>query len=437
MKNKAQKKRGGSPKKRFTFRRIFYNNRFVLALSVILAFLLWVVLAINDTEHYPKRISNVPISVVLSDEAQQKGLAVFSPAKTETADVSVKGNTLVVNQITNSDLEVVPENVSQINAPGKYEVKLVGKNIGNLSSNFEFAEIKPAKVTLYVDSAAEKSMPITFPASMDKIDTANYYSPGPAANVDSVTVSGPKTQVDTIDHLGIEYTAGSAVLTATKTFETNVVAYDADGRKLDLSNMVTLNPSKVTVSIQVQPKKTVTVKPTFTNMPDSINLESGGAFTVTPPSIQIAGPKETLDKLAEVNLEPIDASQIDAGHNSFNQKISDLPAGCTIISSGNTVAVTLNNMKQYTSQQMTCSQFTLVNIPQGMTASVTNTTVPVTVVGKGADLQGITDSNLTGTVDLSSVTQPGIATVPMTVKVGSRPCWAYGTYQVNVVVAKK
>lgn len=437
MKNSAQKKSGSSAKKKFQIRRIFYNNRFVFVFSLVLAFLLWIVLAMNDTEHYPKRIGNVPIHITLSDEAQQKGLQVFSPTKTDTASVSIKGNTLLVNQISNADLQVVPENVSQITAPGNYRVKLVGKNVGNLPSNFEFASVNPSEVTLYVDIAAEKNMQISLPSTLDKIDTANYYSPGPTVNVDSVTVTGPKTQVDRIDHLGIEYTPGNTALTATKTFDADVVAYDANGDKLDLNKMVTLNPSKVTVSIQVQPKKTVTVKPVFTNMPDSINIDSGSTFTVTPSTIQIAGPQETLDKITEVNLEPIDSSQIDTSHTSFNQKISTLPSDCTNISSGNTVRVTLNNMNQYTTQQMTCSQFTLVNIPENMTASVVNTSVPVTVVGKAADLQGITDANLTGTVDLSSVTEPGTTAVPMTVKVGSRPCWTYGTYKVNVVVAQK
>lgn len=442
MKNKTKNPNvpGRKERVKWTFprlKRMFDNNRFLFVLSLILALLLWIFLAFNDTEHYPKRISDVPISITLSDEAQQKGLRVFSPDRTDTVNVFVRGNTLLVNQIDNTDLQAVAENVSELDSPGEYTVDLVARATGNLSSNVEVSSLSPASVKVYIDYAAEENMPVTLPTTLDPIDTDQYYSPGPAVDVDSVTISGPDAEVSRIDHLGIRYTPGSTPLTSTKTFDADVIAYDADGEVLELSDYVTLDPARVTVTIQVQPKKTVTVTPTFTNMPDSLDLDPGTAFTVNPSSVEIAGPKETLDGISEVSLEPIDASQIDENHTSFTQKVANLPTGCTIVSSGNTATVTLNRMDQYTSQQMTCTQFTTVNTPTGMTASVVTTSVPVTIVGKAADLQNITNANLMGTVDLSSVTEPGTATVPMTVRVGSAPCWAYGTYQVQVVVARQ
>ena len=151
MKNKTKNPNvpGRKERVKWTFprlKRMFDNNRFLFVLSLILALLLWIFLAFNDTEHYPKRISDVPISITLSDEAQQKGLRVFSPDRTDTVNVFVRGNTLLVNQIDNTDLQAVAEDVSELDSPGEYTVDLVARATGNLSSNVEVSSLSPASV---------------------------------------------------------------------------------------------------------------------------------------------------------------------------------------------------------------------------------------------------------------------------------------------------
>lgn len=415
---------------------LFYNNKFVLILSVVIAFIIWVALAFNDTEHFPKRINEVPISVQLSDEAQQQGLTVYSPTKTDTVSVTISGNTLIVNQIRSSDIEVVPMSVSQITAPGDYKIALMGKNVSALSS-FEFVNIYPSEWTVHVDRAAKKSFPIKMPANMDKIDTSGYYSPGPTADTESVTISGPETEVNKIDHVSIDYSAGSTALTETKSVQAPLVLYDSSGNVITPSHYVTMSISQVNVTIQVQPKKTVKVRPTFTNQPAGLQMDQDSAFTVTPGTIEIAGPKDTLSKISEVSLEAIDFSQINTTHNSFNQQISQLPTGCTNLSSGTTAQVTLKNMSQYTSKEITITNFTKMNVPDGMTAAMETKSLTVSIVGKESDIATLTDGNITAAVDFSNVQETGTTNAPVSIKIGgNKNCWAYGTYQASVTLSK-
>ena len=437
MKNK-EKKPHTFPKKteQGRLKGLFYNNKFVLILSVIIAFIIWVALAFNDTEHFPKRINEVPISVQLSDEAQQQGLTVYSPTKTDTVSVTISGNTLIVNQIRSSDIEVVPMSVSQITAPGDYKIALMGKNVSALSS-FEFVNIYPSEWTVHVDRAAKKSFPIKLPANMDKIDTSGYYSPGPTADTESVTISGPETEVNKIDHVSIDYSAGSTALTETKSVQAPLVLYDSSGNVITPSHYVTMSISQVNVTIQVQPKKTVKVRPTFTNQPAGLQMDQDSAFTVTPGTIEIAGPKDTLSKISEVSLEAIDFSQINTTHNSFNQQISQLPTGCTNLSSGTTAQVTLKNMSQYTSKEITITNFTKMNVPDGMTAAMETKSLTVSIVGKESDIATLTDSNITAAVDFSNVQETGTTNAPVSIKIGgNKNCWAYGAYQASVTLSK-
>ncbi|MCH3971570.1 MAG: CdaR family protein [Oscillospiraceae bacterium] len=434
-KNKEVKKRPQT-QSRVRLSGLFYNNKFVFVLSLVLAVIMWMVLAFNDTEHFPKRINNVPINVRLSDSAQQQGLTVYSPTKTDTASVAITGNTLIVSQVHSKDIEVVPVSVSQITAPGDYKVTLIGKNISALS-NFSFSKISPSEWTIHVDRAAKKTFSIQLPSNMYKIDTSGYYSPGPTADAENVVISGPETEVNRISRVSIEYTAGDTALTDTKTVQAPLVLYDSSGKVITPDQYLTMSISQVNVTIQVLPKKTVRVLPTFTNQPAGLKLDPDSAFTVSPSTISIAGPKDTLAKITEVSLEAIDFSQVNTTHNSFNQQLSQMPSGCTNLSSGTTAQVTLKNMSQYTSKNFTVSNFTEMNVPSGTSATIETKSLNISIVGKASDISTLTDSNITAAVDFSNVQAGGTTNAPVSIKIGgNKTCWAYGTYQASVTLKK-
>lgn len=91
--------------KKFSLGSLFYNNKFVLIFSVFVALVIWVVFATRNTEEIPRTVTDVPIVVNLSDSAQQSGLKVFSPINAK-AKVAIKGNSLTVNQVKNTDLQI-------------------------------------------------------------------------------------------------------------------------------------------------------------------------------------------------------------------------------------------------------------------------------------------------------------------------------------------
>lgn len=410
--------------------RLLYNNKFLFAVSLCLAFVLWVVFAYNDTEHFPKKIDSVPISLKLSDQAQKRGLKVFDPPKTATASVAIRGNTLVVNAVSNKDIEVVPDNIGDITAPGEYKMALVGR-ITSALSNFDFDKIYPEAITLHVDYAQEKTYPLEMPATVDRIDTANYYSRGPTADVNEVTVNGPKAEVEKIDHIGVDYTPGDTALTESKTVQAGLLAYDENNKPLQLSDMVSLSVQEVTLTIPVQPKKTVPVKPTFTNVPAGMENTAAQMMSVSPSSIQIAGARETLDKISEIKLTALDFSEISPTRTSFVRSLS-LPAGCTSLSSSSTAVISLRSSAGYATATLSVTNFVPINVPAGLSPTMVTHSLEVTVVGKAENLKALTASNLIANVDLSGAKERGTADFPVSIQVGSKECWAFGEYQATV-----
>ena len=42
---------------------LFYDNRFTIAFSVILSFVIWIIVAANDENSHPVTISGIPVSI--------------------------------------------------------------------------------------------------------------------------------------------------------------------------------------------------------------------------------------------------------------------------------------------------------------------------------------------------------------------------------------
>ena len=102
-------------RRKISLKNLFYNNRFVLFFSVLCAIVLWFVMASTNTEERPMLVSDVPINIKLSDTAQANGLKVISPVDAK-AKVYIKGNSLIVRAIKNTDMEVVAQLASTITA---------------------------------------------------------------------------------------------------------------------------------------------------------------------------------------------------------------------------------------------------------------------------------------------------------------------------------
>ena len=88
--------------------------------SVIIAFIFWIILSTSASESTTKLITDIPISVSLSESAKESGLAVFGTDDIK-AEVSVTGNRLILGQLSKSDIQITAQqSANMINSTGKY-----------------------------------------------------------------------------------------------------------------------------------------------------------------------------------------------------------------------------------------------------------------------------------------------------------------------------
>jgi len=420
--------------KKFNIGLLFNSDKFVMIFSILASIVLWIVMASTNTEQFPRQITDVPITISLSDAAQADGLKVFSPLNA-TASVSIKGNSLIVKQIQASDLQVVAQLASTITSPGSYTFNLSVQKMGALT-DFEVVSISPNQAIINVDRSKEKTFTIesniTYKSDY-KSDSA-YFVSTPTLSSDTVTISGPEKEISQVNKVAIQYEI-SETLKDTKSFTADLILYDANGNKIT-SDRLKMSETKVEVTIPVLSRKVLPLGVSFTNQPTGLIL-SPSQISIEPQTIEFAGPSDVIANQTEISLAPLDFANISPTKNTFDVAVS-LPTGCKNLSSIPVAKVTLD-LSTLTTRQMVVNNFIVKNLAATKTASVYTKSLTVTVVGPESELSKLTENSLVAQIDMSGKENfSGHTEMPVTVSISNTTSsWAYGSYMANLSVSEK
>lgn len=421
--------------KKFSLGSLFYNNKFVMIFSVFIALGLWAVLASRNTEEMPRTVTDVPVVVRLSDSAQQSGLKVFSPVNIK-AKVAIKGNSLTVNQVKNTDLQVEAKQASSLTGPvSNYKLELSSTKLGNLS-NYDVVSIEPSTILVTVDYYSEKVFNIDTSQITPPVDP-QYYLNSPTLSTDSVTVSGPKQEVDQIAKVTIPYEQDKTPLTESKHFTGKLMMMDADGNEVK-SDKLTLSMESVDVTCNVLFRKILPLHVEFTGKPMGL-LSFESRVSVEPEEIEVAGPEDAFANISEIALPPIDFSTISPTSDEFDVDVS-LPTGFKNVSNIYTAKVKIN-LDAFTTRTVSFNPEAIrfKNLPAGYEAEVYTKNLSVTVVGPPGEVEALTENNIVAQIDMTGKENfTGQTEMPVTVSLTGAPnSWAYGTYMVNAGVSEK
>lgn len=408
--------------------RLFRNNKFLLLISLLISFIVWISMGVDTAEEITKMITGIPISINLSDEAIDDGLRIFSGEDT-TASISVTGNRVTLGTMTNADVQIVAQQASTILAPGTYTLELSAKKAG-VKTNYEFASgVTPSVVTVYVDRLKEITLDVEDQLEYKVED--NYYAATVFSNP-QITISGPESEVSKIDKAVVSGNV-SGTLTDVKNFEADIVLLDENGKEVQ-GSLLNLSASTTSVTINVLPTATIplTVEPVNTT-------GTAGKYTIEPSEITVAAPLETLEALEEtgISVGTLDYSEISNSEKQFSYKI-ELPSDCKNLSNTTNATVKVN-YTSYTTKKVTVTNFEYINLSDDLNASIITTELSVSLIGPESELSSITADKITAVVDLSKNTTATKTENDVTFKFDSsiKNSWIYGKYKANVDITAK
>lgn len=418
--------------------RLFASSKFLLLVSFLLSCVFWCIFAADSNEESITMVSDIPVTIQLSKQAEQEGLRVYRGGDTKVT-VQIKGNRLTVGSISSSDIQVVAQNTNSVNVANTYALSLSAKKAG-VKTDYEIISISPSVINVTVDKERSKEFTIakeidTSQVTLPIIKDSTYYLSQPVLSHDTITVIGPEQEVKNISKVQVsDVITGQKKENITKTLKVQLL--DSSGELIE-NDLLTITPAQVDVTIQVLQQKEVKVVPSFANLPNGINPNE--ILKIEPSTVTVAGSDDIINALTQITLDPVDFSQLDPTTTQMTRNIT-LPTGCVNIS-GEQQAKLLFNLNDYTSKVFTISDIQLKNVPSGYMGQVTTKSLSVSIAGPKEVLSEIEKSDITATVDLSTLADGFEGSQEMQVII-SMPqlnnCWCFNSENtVNVSIKEK
>lgn len=369
------------------------NNLFLRIVSVVAAFLFWLVI-INITDPTTSRtFSDIPVQV-LNENVITSANQVYEIEDGDSVRVTVKGKRSFVEKLTEKDFTATADlsELSKVNAVN-VDVKLNKEATSGVELDWDNAVLK---VTL------EKRVTRKFKVEVacEGEPSEDYVLGEMVAKPNIVEVSCGESKFKKIDHVGVLVTINGE----SEDFESQCspVLYDANGDALDDTN-VTFSKDLIRVSTEILETKEVPIHVTTTGTP-----AEGYRLVQTdykPESVRVYGKKDALEKLTTIKIE----IRIDGEKKDIEREIalSDyLSEGLNLVGDIETVSVRCQIEKDgQRVMTLTPSDIAVRNLPPNFTMNFGSEEqkYEINVLGEETLLANIQIADLGAYVDLTGL----------------------------------
>lgn len=420
-------------KNKITLKDLTSNKKAVAIFSVLVAFVIWLSVVINQTPTIEKTIS-LPININTQGTALgESGLQEISGAMERNVNVRVQGPAYIVSNLTADDIDVTPS-LQSVTAPGQYSVSLTASK-KTLNGDYSILSVSPSEISTKFDYVTENSYTVEIEANNIKLDASlaaaglidrglKFNNPGD----NNIKISGPKTETDKIKRV-IARVEKKETIKKTTSYEAEIVLLDAAGNALN-NNLYTLGVSEVKVSKVVYKKKTVPVNATFSGAP--AGFANTVKWTLSDSKIEIMGEPETIDSIEKIELPPIDLNKISKQNPSVVMPL-EFTGGVESVDNTTSVTVTFD-LSKYTEKTFTITELIVVNNENNSKVTLTSAVKNVKICGPSSVISKLSASDLCAKIDVSGKTA-GEYIMPITVVSRSgKILWQIGSYEASVSI---
>lgn len=407
---------------------LFYNDKFAIVFSIILSLIIWLTISSNGNNSRAVKISDIPVTIQLSDNAIEDGLRVFS-GQDVRAEVYVSGNRLIVGQLKESDIEVVALQAGNITVPGNYILELTARKASRLNDYNFSSGVSPGFITVSVDRYREAEFLIE-DAIQYRADP-DYFASGVSFSNQSVVISGPETEISKIKRVVANYETKD-ILKSTIVVDVPLTMYDSYGEIIS-SDQIEMSVKSVEATIPILKKKEVNIGVDVINGPINTDFIND-RIKITPSSINLAAPFDIIDNLDTIQLIDLDFTKVNPYNNKFELNFN-LTSEYKNLSNHNSAAVNID-MAHIKSKKVYISDFKFLNLQSDKDAVVNTDSLGITIWGLDDQIKQLSASDIEATVNMKDKEGfTGYTQMPIDIKVtGKDSCWAYGNYNVNIQV---
>lgn len=428
------------------FEKIFYNNKFVLVLSLVLSIALWASVKINYSENTTRTIADVKVTVD-SSLASENDFVPFVETGALNVDVEVSGKSYNIGSLKKDDV-IVEASSGYIDSAG---YKVLTLSARSNETGVDIISVTPSSVTVFFDKKVSDAFNVeAIIKNAEVLESTDGYSVGkPVPSLNTVNVSGPATVIENLKKVSFVAKVDEELLPLTQTVDVPAnISYETDnnrGKEFLVCPDVGNKSNPATITIPVSKIKTVKTAVKFVNQPKFYD-ENPPRVVVEPAEVEISyNPAD--EEYDSYNIATIDFSRLRNGKNVFDFGVDEKSAVSLVDKDLETFRVTvdLGSVSETTIDASTANVVFLNQSKEHKyTASLKNMGLDsVTVIGPEKSLERITPDMLQIEINVSSADTSftGYQRVSVSnISIRSdeiNDCWVYGTYNAKVSVSEK
>lgn len=424
--------------KKLSLRQLFSNTKFLVVFSIVVAFIFWIVVALEYAPVVENEIKDIPVKIDMNNSVPDKlGLQIFGQSD-YTINVTVRGNRYIVggDLLTADDFEATAQ-TAYVDSAGKHSlvVKVTAKDA---NADYEIVSKSADYIEVFFDKYAEKEVEVT-PRIISELDdyTADDYMFDKADiiyDTKTVKVSGAQTEVNSITAAYADIPIEKK-LTQSETIDASVVL--SNGNDLD-SKYVKINGEsnlKIPVTLPVYKMQTSAVSVSFKNTPSDY-INSPLVYSISPSRVRVAVLQNGSDTTNSLEIGSIDFTQITPSKGSFTFLASNVKTAKFLDGTSSfSVEVNTDGLSTKTLEPGINS----IMITGGSGISAGNVELDsigqITVVGTQTALKSVNANMLEISINLTNTKlEEGENSVPVTVTLkNSKNCWVSGSYTAVII----
>ena len=326
---------------------ILDDRRIRLLLAIVGAIVAWMVVTIVVQPGTTRTINNVPVDFTYDSAAYtSRGLSIVS-APEKYVSLKLSGDGYTIGSLTSSDFVVYPD-WSGVRDSGEKTLHLQVRGVNTLLNGVSVSiEGGDNSVDVVFDVVEEKTVPITVTTNYLTI-ADGYILYGTELSKETVTLSGPSTEIDKVETCTAEVT-----------------------HKGELTDSVTLEVYKMA---------TLPVSVSFINAPRNFD-PSVLVYSLSKQTLNVAGPESQIEKLSTLSVGTIDLSTF--ALNKVYELPIELPGNIRLLDNISSITASFDSSKLETkTMNLPASCVQVVNLPSTYTLTVqTERLMNVTLCG--------------------------------------------------------
>lgn len=280
------------------------NDRKLIALSVLVAVIMWAFVMTSTNPSLSKTVRGVPLTIKNQEVMQKEGYALVGKDEISNVNVKVEGSRSDLASLSSDDLVasvdlgVPTEGIKTLN------IKVDGP------SGIKVESTNPSNVNFKIEKIVKKDLPVEIKIP-DKLKESKIINVS-EQSTKKITVSGLRKNIDKVDKI---------ILNIGKDEYLDGKIHDIEARPIDKSGKtvanVDLSQNDVSISFDVLQSKEVEIELDYEeSLPKNMEVIEK---KYSPKKVVIKGEKSIIDKIDKIKTEKIDLTNLK--NNEFEKSL--------------------------------------------------------------------------------------------------------------------